>query len=872
MQPADGIVGRHDELAVLEAAFSDRAAAVVVAAAGMGKTSLARTFAARRDGTKWVGATRSAAAVPLGAMAPMLGALGGARSRQDLLRRASDAIAADHHGRKFALVVDDAHLLDDASAALTLQLVRDGVCFVVATVRAGEPCPDAVVALWKDENGERVQLGPLPEAAIADLAAALLEGPVERATALRVHGATGGNPLFSRELLVAGHDAGWLRPVGGVWTWTRRFEPGGRLVELIETRLAGISADARRLLEILALAEPLEVSVVERIAAAAAVAEADEHGLLAAHDDGTVATIHPLFGDVLRSGISPLRSRALFGALVDAVDLSDGSPTVLLRQATWFLGSGRPVRASVLLATARAATGLFDYALAERLATAALDTAVDRDEEVEAMLLRADAAYWQERFAEAERWAGMVGRDVSDGHRARSSIIRASALFWGAGRYDDASAVLAGAAGDIESPDAHAELDAHRSSIDLLHGLPSLARDRAEPLLASPSPLARLRAAVVAALARALKGDIDGAAELVTDAMPLAVAHQDELPFALAQLVATQTLVLWFRAELEGLHALTTSLHDAAVRRREDDNRGQTALMLGFAELARGRLVTARAVLAESAALLELHDPGRFLAWAHALHAQAAAQLGDTQSAVDSLGRAEATMTPAGGIYGSDIQLARAWTAASAGEISRARALARLAADDSRQRGSTLSEVTCLYDATRLGDEAAAGGAPHRRRTGGRQARDAPGESRARPQRRRCPRARRNRNRVPRLWRAPVRRRSGGRGRCRACRRGPAGQPARSRGPGSALAGRDRWCPHASGGTPRRLARHRPALRPRAGDRGVGGERPQPHGDRREALRLPAHRGQPPVPDLRQARRQHARGTGEAVPAELSHV
>src|SRR6202034_354584 len=130
--------------------------AVVIGAAGVGKTRLAREVAESvltvREGTNvWVSGTRSAGGVPFGAFAHLLPALD--VPGQDRLavmmqaRRAVLQVAGDSGG---FLIVDDAHLLDDASATLVHQLAMTRALRVLATVRSGEPAPDAVVALWKD--------------------------------------------------------------------------------------------------------------------------------------------------------------------------------------------------------------------------------------------------------------------------------------------------------------------------------------------------------------------------------------------------------------------------------------------------------------------------------------------------------------------------------------------------------------------------------------------------------------------------------------------------------------------------------------------------------------------------------------------------
>ena len=82
---------------------------------------------------------------------------------------------------RLALGVDDAHLLDDASAALVHQLAATGSGFVVVTVRSGEPVPDPVVALWKDGLAERVEVQALGRGEVEELITAALGGQVDGA-------------------------------------------------------------------------------------------------------------------------------------------------------------------------------------------------------------------------------------------------------------------------------------------------------------------------------------------------------------------------------------------------------------------------------------------------------------------------------------------------------------------------------------------------------------------------------------------------------------------------------------------------------------------------------------------------------------------
>ena len=151
------------------------------AGAGVGKSRLAREAhaAAQRSGALavWAQATRSSATVPLGAFAGLIPDDVRSDDALELMRRSADALRTQAGGRKVVLGVDDAQLLDPVSAALLLHLTTTQSVFVVATVRSGEPCPDAVVSLWKDAGARRLELDRLSDAAVAALVEGALGGP-----------------------------------------------------------------------------------------------------------------------------------------------------------------------------------------------------------------------------------------------------------------------------------------------------------------------------------------------------------------------------------------------------------------------------------------------------------------------------------------------------------------------------------------------------------------------------------------------------------------------------------------------------------------------------------------------------------------------
>jgi hypothetical protein len=180
------LVGRGDEVALALESLQRRGCVILAGASGVGKTRLAReVLAAGASGgapPQWVAATRSAATMALGAFAHLVPgeslAIGEGQDRRAVI---FDTIvrAIEHHSAQGRPVVgvDDAHLLDDASATLVHLLVTAGAARVVVTVRSGEPTPDPVVALWKDELALRIEVQPLSRLEVSDLLGATLRGP-----------------------------------------------------------------------------------------------------------------------------------------------------------------------------------------------------------------------------------------------------------------------------------------------------------------------------------------------------------------------------------------------------------------------------------------------------------------------------------------------------------------------------------------------------------------------------------------------------------------------------------------------------------------------------------------------------------------------
>lgn len=305
-----------EEIAVIERAMNDPAVigVAIAGAAGVGKTRLAREFAAvassRGCATEWVAGLGTVESIPLGAFAHLLPVPG--PGAVDALSRYSGMIthiarrAAD---RTLVIVVDDGHLLDDASASLVYELARWRVAFLVPTVRTGEPAPAPIAALWKEELVDRLELQHLSESEVDLLLGTVLGMAVERATLRRLWEASRGNVLLLRELVLDARSSGALVTDSNKARLTAPLAAGPRLQEVVEARVRNVSASERAVLDILALGLPLGATVLRRLASPGAVESVERLGLLEVTKDGrrlNVKLAHPLYSEALRAAIPPL--------------------------------------------------------------------------------------------------------------------------------------------------------------------------------------------------------------------------------------------------------------------------------------------------------------------------------------------------------------------------------------------------------------------------------------------------------------------------------------------------------------------------------------------------------------------------------------
>src|SRR6266581_4178105 len=263
------LIGRAEELAFLSTAIAERGGAVVAGAAGVGKTRLAREVSSVLvlDGwhVAWATATRSGSDLPLGGVTGLGLADDGMsfQGRLGLLSRMTAVLLERAGGRQTLVLVDDAHLLDELSAAFVHHLAISGAAAVLLTVRTGQQPPSAVVSLYKDGPVPRLELQPLGQAEFGELASAALGADIEPDTLHHLWSDAAGNVLFLRELVADAVDAGTLAQVGGLWRWKPDGTVGPRLAELVADRMGRLEEDRRLLAELLAVGEPLGADLVQ---------------------------------------------------------------------------------------------------------------------------------------------------------------------------------------------------------------------------------------------------------------------------------------------------------------------------------------------------------------------------------------------------------------------------------------------------------------------------------------------------------------------------------------------------------------------------------------------------------------------------------
>src|SRR5215469_2205442 len=708
------IVGRRSELEVFERALGpgERAGLVIHGRAGVGKTRLAdecrEQAAASGHPTERVVGSRTTTLLPLGAVASLLpsglGRLGsdGRAHPAALFEETRRALHERHHGRRLVTVADDVSLLDDVSLALLGYLAAQKTIFLIATVRTGEPVPDLVTGLWRDGRLERVDLHDLSRTHLDTLLHLVLGGPIEAGAGQELWEITRGNPLYVHELVLGALESGALIDRSGVWHLDDRLPETSRLLDLVEQRIGGLSAEARSVVELLALCEPLELGYLETATPAGVLESLERAGLVTiAVADGQVRLAHPLHAKVVRAAMPRLRARVILLAQAERLEATHAaSGPEALRIAVWRLDAGGHPDPAALVRGAHLARYAHDFRVVRRLMEAVPGGQLDA---VGALLL-GEALYELGVFDVSERVLARGQRLPSSEHVAlRLAVTRAKNAQWGLCQPERALAINTGARAVVTSGPLVEELVADEASVLTFSGRP----DRALAVLAHMEGTSRrtqVVRAIAAAPALAMTGRTADAVKTAEEGYTGHVALGDELAIAHpAMHLVNQVFALTEAGRLAEAEQLARAGAEIVAANRVPIAQIFFAVNLGRVATLQGRLGAARGYFAEAVGLAEAHrfaGPRRLalsgLALAHAM-------LGDASGAAQAL--AERGTGPEFGFRGPEQQLADTWTAHALRRPAEAAARFRGAAAQAASTGHATAESWLLHDLARTSGE-----------------------------------------------------------------------------------------------------------------------------------------------------------------------
>lgn len=707
------LTGRSGEMRHIEAAIAaPRLSGVVVSgAAGVGKSRIAREAlamaTARGWETRWVVGTASTKAVPLGAFAEWIQP--GATETVQLVRGVIDAITSapsEHH--RVLLCVDDVQHLDDLSTFVVHQIVQRGAAKVVLTVRDGDQISPGVREIWLDAEFERLDLRPLSHDETSTLLAATLGGPVDPDAAGQLWRLTRGNVLYLHDIVEQGLTDGRITQEDWHWRWKGEPVVPADLIDLIESRMGALPASVNEVIELLAVAEPIELESLRRITDPTAVEEADALGLITVESvDGQVEirVAHPLYGEV-RSRRAPAsrlrRLRALVANELAACGRRD-EMRVVVRRATLSLDSDLEPDPDLLLTAAQGAVWLADLVLADRLS----DAAIRAGGGIEAYLVRAHALSWLGRGQEADAALnGIPDEELSDASRSRVAFLRATNLLC-------AMADPAGAKKIVD--EASDEAPSHaRDCIDAFFVVHGAAMGEPNALEASSTDLAlqRLPAVVGAVTSWALTvalgdaGHTTRALAAAETGYAIAASGFDaaQMRFVIADACVGALLLAGRIPEAleasEQLCAHSANLPGAAQL--------LGSALAGRAAVGAGRLDTACSLLEPAVeSIFAAGDTNGFGYQYHLPRTVALAMRGSTVAAAAAFEALTAHRYPSWRYLDHSYAIAEAWVTACRGATGEAVGMTLIAGEDACGRGQFAAEVMCLQTAVQFGDTSA---------------------------------------------------------------------------------------------------------------------------------------------------------------------
>lgn len=707
------MVARDDEFRRAVAALNNGefVGVALVGESGVGKSTLARMLAKAVESAgrtvRFALGTQTGCAVPLGAFSRVV-SLGVGHEPAVMLAAAHNTLGQD---KNLVVVVDDAQLLDPLSATLVNQLAASRSARLIVTIRSGEPVLDAVTALLKERMLLTVRIDPFTREQTALLAGAVLGGPVDAVLVDELFGRSAGNLLLLRGFLTAGRENGTLVCTDEGWQLRGPLHADRELRDVLEYRLQSLSPAELEVVEVLAVAELLDWENLSDICDAEAMATLERRGLIQLVADGshTLAQLnHPMLGEAAIRYAGTVRVRQLNGLLAKTLrrhlrgaatrrsQLSDLRSRIRLAQ--FMMRSDLDPDLDLVVKAAAGALAMSNVVLGEQLARFAFD----RGGGLPAALVLAEALGWQGRGEDAD--AILLDVDIGDADQlmiARWGCLRAANLAWGCGDAETAVRALAEVKARVSAEAAVHLIDALELSIGFFSGDVETTIELGTRLCDSDAvPMATVWAAVATCGALVAVGrfsDVRRIADAGLRAAALCKAGSQRFAIGLAEVMvataagdcsAADRIASRYAAMAAGLPA-AEAMVDA---------------MRGLVHVTRGELSSACAVLGRSISQLSQGFPSPWLLVVAALHAQAEGARGDSEAAAAALRRAEQAYGPHVAVFLPELELARAWERAAAGDTTAAQTHAMRAAQIAQAAGMHVAEMRARHASVRFGD------------------------------------------------------------------------------------------------------------------------------------------------------------------------
>jgi DNA-binding CsgD family transcriptional regulator len=717
------LTGRTAQLELVGRHFRDRDCGGVVlqGPAGVGKTRLADEALRRAEeaGHRVERAVGHPAtqAIPLGALAHLLPAtivhdVGvGADARTALFHNARAALRELAGSGRLVLMVDDLDLLDETSLAVLIPLLVSRTVFLIGTVRTTERPSPRSRRLPPDDHVVRIVVEPLSPDELGALLHRVLDRPVSTHALAELARLSGGNLQVLTELVRGARERGALAEIDGAWHLLAPLPTTAALEELVAEHLADVDAAGLAVLEMLAVCERFGLAELEALHGPATLDALEASGLVSVVTAGrrtAVRLAHPLYGEVLRDRLAPLRRRRIEQQLADIVEARGARRREdVVKVAMWRVASGGRVSGDRLLGAARLALAGHDHELARRLVSAAGEGEITAGARAEVL---AESYAAQGRAAEVEQVVAAVWDEpLTDVQRANLARRLADTRFSGGRDLDGALAAYDSARERLSDAEAIATVDARRASLLATAGRPLDALRVTDAVGEQGSLQTRVELAAARAASLLSLGRCDEAIAISRAAI---VDHAD-LPGWLARRgIATHVVNEAHGLAYSGRYRQARELLEpAAVRARETNALGAWVwfeMVLG--EVARdtghGReAVTRFRNVAETA-----HSAGQdaALVWAHVGVAQGHLLLGECGPAAAALARADDVGDSPLATSVATRERTRAWLDACRGDLVAARARVRDVAAMLREDQIFVMEAGVLHDLVRFGAPAEA--------------------------------------------------------------------------------------------------------------------------------------------------------------------